>query len=92
MVAIAEGRAPIALRSVLIGNGFTDVTTMLPSYYDMQCTDVSVSPILSVASCVAMKAAVRSILCALLYVPSHGVSTLAAALHKSAQRRVHRSI
>ncbi|KAF9516920.1 hypothetical protein BS47DRAFT_1375810 [Hydnum rufescens UP504] len=55
-VAIAEGRQPIPLRSILIGNGFTDMSTMQLSYYDMQCTNVSVPPVLSIATCVAMKA------------------------------------
>ncbi|KAH7100866.1 peptidase S10, serine carboxypeptidase [Auriculariales sp. MPI-PUGE-AT-0066] len=54
-IAVAEGRTPINLQSVLIGNGITDFATMTYSYYDMACTKASVNPVLSIASCVRMK-------------------------------------
>ncbi|KZV85984.1 serine carboxypeptidase [Exidia glandulosa HHB12029] len=55
--AVAEGRTPINLKSVLIGNGITDTYTMTYSYYDMVCTNASVDPILPIESCVRMRAA-----------------------------------
>jgi cathepsin A (carboxypeptidase C) len=70
-VAIAEGRQPIPLRSILIGNGFTDMSTMQLSYYDMQCTNVSVPPVLSIATCVAMKAAVCFLISIIVLLFSH---------------------
>ncbi|KZT54075.1 alpha/beta-hydrolase [Calocera cornea HHB12733] len=56
--ADAQGLTPINLRSVLIGNGYTDVPTMMPSYYDIACTNVSVPPYLDIERCVRMKRAV----------------------------------
>ncbi|KAJ3521507.1 hypothetical protein NM688_g9008 [Phlebia brevispora] len=54
---IKAGITPINLESVMIGNGCTDWETMIPSYYDMQCSPKSVPPILSISSCVAQKQA-----------------------------------
>ncbi|KZO99184.1 alpha/beta-hydrolase [Calocera viscosa TUFC12733] len=54
----AQGLRPLNLQSVLIGNGYTDVRTMLPSYYDIACTNVSVPPYLDIAQCVRMKRAI----------------------------------
>ena len=56
-VAIAEGRVPINLQSVIIGNGISDFVTMTYSYYDMTCTKASVDPILPISTCVRMKQA-----------------------------------
>ncbi|EJD36685.1 peptidase S10, serine carboxypeptidase [Auricularia subglabra TFB-10046 SS5] len=55
--ALAEGRTPINLQSVLIGNGITDFSTQAFSLYDLQCTNASVEPFLPISTCVRMKAA-----------------------------------
>lgn len=56
--AKAENRTAINLQSVLIGNGMTDVGTMIPAYYELLCTPASVEPPVDIATCVATKAAV----------------------------------
>ncbi|EJU01527.1 alpha/beta-hydrolase [Dacryopinax primogenitus] len=53
--AAFQGLQPINLKSVLIGNGYTDVPTMLTSYYDLACLNVSVPPYLDISQCVRMK-------------------------------------
>ncbi|EJD36520.1 serine carboxypeptidase [Auricularia subglabra TFB-10046 SS5] len=55
--AVADGRTPVNLQSVLIGNGITNFAMMSWSYYDMTCTNASVDPILPISTCVRMKAA-----------------------------------
>lgn len=47
----------IPLRSVLIGNGLSDVSTQFPSYYEYACTRKNGlhKPILDIASCTRMK-------------------------------------
>ncbi|PBK90881.1 peptidase S10, serine carboxypeptidase [Armillaria gallica] len=50
-----NGRPPINLKSVMIGNGLTDSITMVLSYYDMECTPASVFPTLDISTCVAIK-------------------------------------
>ncbi|KAK2459316.1 hypothetical protein APHAL10511_008671 [Amanita phalloides] len=52
---VQAGLTPINLTSVMIGNGMTDFSTMLPSYYDMACTPASVPPLLDISTCVRMK-------------------------------------
>jgi carboxypeptidase C (cathepsin A) len=42
---VKAGFDAVNLSSVLIGNGMTDFATMVPSYFDMQCTPASVAPI-----------------------------------------------
>ncbi|GBE82719.1 Carboxypeptidase Y homolog A [Sparassis crispa] len=54
---VEAGMTPINLTSIMIGNGCTDVTTMLPSYYDMQCTGVTAPPKIGISSCVRQKLA-----------------------------------
>ncbi|OJT10990.1 Carboxypeptidase Y -like protein [Trametes pubescens] len=52
----AAGVAPINLTSVMIGNGCTDFSTMLLSYYDAQCADPTLGlPISDISSCVHLK-------------------------------------
>ncbi|OBZ71079.1 Carboxypeptidase Y A [Grifola frondosa] len=51
------GLTPINLTSIMIGNGLTDQVTMLASYYDMQCKNISVPPVQDISSCVRMKQA-----------------------------------
>ncbi|OSC96476.1 serine carboxypeptidase [Trametes coccinea BRFM310] len=55
-VELAEaGVTPINLTSIMLGNGCTDFSTMMPSYYDAQCSDPTFPPILDISSCVRMK-------------------------------------
>ncbi|ESK93489.1 hypothetical protein Moror_1681 [Moniliophthora roreri MCA 2997] len=49
------GMAPVNLSSVMLGNGYTDVYSMILSYYDIACTPASVPPVLSISTCVKMK-------------------------------------
>lgn len=56
--AVSEGRTPINIQSVLLGNGLTDVVTMVPTYYDMICTQAGI-PIAEISACVKIKQAVR---------------------------------
>ncbi|KAJ8089025.1 hypothetical protein PM082_014273 [Marasmius tenuissimus] len=49
------GIPPVNLTSVMIGNGYTDIYTMIPSYYDITCTPASVPPILNIRTCVKIK-------------------------------------
>jgi len=49
------GLTPINLTSIMIGNGLTDFSTMIPSYYDMTCTPASLPPVLDISTCVRMK-------------------------------------
>ncbi|KAK0444660.1 serine carboxypeptidase [Desarmillaria tabescens] len=48
-----NGRPPINLKSVVIGNGLTDSIKMVLSYFDMECTSVSFPPILSISTCIS---------------------------------------
>lgn len=56
--AIASGLDPITLVSLLIGNGVTDAARMPTSFYDIQCTGISLSPFQDIADCVRMKKAI----------------------------------
>ncbi|KAL8283173.1 hypothetical protein RQP46_005951 [Phenoliferia psychrophenolica] len=53
--------SPINLKSVIIGNGLTDVVSMTTSYYDQACTAASGlgKPVLDVKACVAMQQEVK---------------------------------
>ncbi|KAJ7113114.1 serine carboxypeptidase [Mycena epipterygia] len=53
---VKAGLPPINLTSVMIGNGMTDVPTMIPSWYEMQCSPASLPPIQDIQTCVQMKA------------------------------------
>ncbi|KAF8317936.1 serine carboxypeptidase [Clavulina sp. PMI_390] len=50
----ANTTAPINLASVLIGNGLTDVVSMVPSYYDMVCTRAGF-PLAPISECVKIQ-------------------------------------
>ncbi|KAF8987284.1 Alpha/Beta hydrolase protein [Cyathus striatus] len=52
------GMQAINLRSLIIENGVVDFRNMIDSYYTTACTNVSVSPVLDIASCERMKQAV----------------------------------
>ncbi|WVO23595.1 uncharacterized protein IAS62_004950 [Cryptococcus decagattii] len=57
---IKEGKSPINLNSVMIGNGVTDYFTTTESYFPFQCTlhgDLT-EPVQSIGNCVAMAEAV----------------------------------
>ncbi|KAJ7694640.1 serine carboxypeptidase [Mycena rosella] len=53
---VKAGLTPINLTSVIIGNGMTDIPTLLPSWYEMQCSTASVPPVQDIQTCVQMKA------------------------------------
>ncbi|WWD22404.1 hypothetical protein CI109_106895 [Kwoniella shandongensis] len=57
---VAEGKKPINLQSVLIGNGATDFFTLSESYFDFQCAanEELDQPLLDIGTCVAMAQAV----------------------------------
>ncbi|KAJ7673619.1 hypothetical protein B0H17DRAFT_875465, partial [Mycena rosella] len=42
---VNAGFAPINISSVMIGNGLTDVPTMVPAWVDVQCSPVSIFPV-----------------------------------------------
>ncbi|KIP06688.1 hypothetical protein PHLGIDRAFT_128116 [Phlebiopsis gigantea 11061_1 CR5-6] len=52
---VAADMTPINLVSAMIGNGCTDLKTMIPSYYEMQCQPKSVAPVVDVSACVLTK-------------------------------------
>ncbi|KAJ7053949.1 serine carboxypeptidase [Mycena amicta] len=52
---VKAGIAPINLTSIMIGNGFTDVPTMMTGWHEIQCTSASILPVQTIQSCVAMK-------------------------------------
>ncbi|KAF4618822.1 hypothetical protein D9613_010084 [Agrocybe pediades] len=45
---VEEGMTPINLKSIMIGNGVTDVYPWFTAYYDMACTNASLPPILDI--------------------------------------------
>ncbi|KAF7338843.1 Carboxypeptidase [Mycena sanguinolenta] len=55
---IKAGIPPINLTSVMIGNGMTDTPTLIPTWYEMQCSAASLPPVQDIKTCVAMKAIV----------------------------------
>ncbi|KAJ7850096.1 serine carboxypeptidase [Mycena leptocephala] len=55
---VKAGIPPINLTSVMIGNGMTDVHTMMPAWYEMQCSPASLPPVQDIKTCVEMKARV----------------------------------
>ncbi|KAF9567098.1 serine carboxypeptidase [Agrocybe pediades] len=52
---VEEGMTPINLKSIMIGNGVTDVYPWFTAYYDMACTNASLPPILDIQTCTRMK-------------------------------------
>ncbi|KAF8803956.1 peptidase S10, serine carboxypeptidase [Phlegmacium glaucopus] len=57
-VATREGHPTINLKSVLIGNGITDISTLYQGRYEIECSTASLPvPFQSISNCVRMKAA-----------------------------------
>ncbi|TCD70476.1 hypothetical protein EIP91_003237 [Steccherinum ochraceum] len=57
-VAKNEGRSTLNLQSVLIGNGITDISTLYPGRYEVECGTASLdTPFQSIENCVRMKIA-----------------------------------
>ncbi|KAH9842383.1 peptidase S10 serine carboxypeptidase [Rhodofomes roseus] len=57
-LAQAEGRETINLQSVLIGNGITDISTLYPGRYEIECGTAALEvPFQKVSTCVRMKMA-----------------------------------
>ncbi|KAH8794614.1 Alpha/Beta hydrolase protein [Flagelloscypha sp. PMI_526] len=52
---VREGLTPVNMKSVLIGNGWTDGAKMYGSFYDIQCTTKG-RPLQSIETCVRLKA------------------------------------
>ncbi|KAJ6545213.1 Alpha/Beta hydrolase protein [Mycena capillaripes] len=72
---VKAGIPPINLTSVMIGNGMTDIPTLLPSWYEMQCSPVSLPPVHDIKTCVEMKARFDFINCgAALWFCSESIS------------------
>ncbi|KAF8632022.1 hypothetical protein AX17_004965 [Amanita inopinata Kibby_2008] len=58
VIALREGRETINLRSVLIGNGITDISTLYPGRYEVECGRASFDvPFQTISDCVRMKMA-----------------------------------
>ncbi|KAJ6612822.1 Alpha/Beta hydrolase protein [Mycena sp. CBHHK59/15] len=55
-LAISEGRPTINLQSVIIGNGITDISTLYPGRYEVECGRAALDiPFQSISTCVRMK-------------------------------------
>ncbi|PVF96677.1 peptidase S10 serine carboxypeptidase [Serendipita vermifera] len=50
-VAASEGRTPINLQSVMIGNGWTNPGLLYGSYYDMLCKNSTITPFYTIQAC-----------------------------------------
>lgn len=55
---LPANNTPINLQSIMLGNGLTDVVSMVPTYYDMLCTKAGF-PVAKIEECVEMKKGVR---------------------------------
>ncbi|KAF8317341.1 peptidase S10, serine carboxypeptidase [Clavulina sp. PMI_390] len=54
--AIKEGRTPVNLQSIMIGNGFTNPVDINPTAYDIACTPASgYAPVVDIETCVQMR-------------------------------------
>ncbi|KAL4255957.1 Carboxypeptidase [Pleurotus pulmonarius] len=52
---IQQGLTPINLVSVMIGNGWTDMPSILLTWPDFQCSRFPIAPLLDISTCVKMK-------------------------------------
>ncbi|PVF96679.1 peptidase S10 serine carboxypeptidase [Serendipita vermifera] len=50
-VAALENRTPINLKSVILGNGFTNPQLIFGSFYDMLCKNSTITPFYSIQAC-----------------------------------------
>lgn len=57
-LAVAQGRRPVKLTSVIIGNGITDISTLYPGRYEVECGTAALEiPFQKISTCVRMKIA-----------------------------------
>ncbi|PCH41605.1 alpha/beta-hydrolase [Wolfiporia cocos MD-104 SS10] len=57
-IAKAAGRGPLNLRGVIIGNGITDISTLYPGRYEIECGTAALEvPFQRISTCVRMKIA-----------------------------------
>ncbi|OCH95860.1 peptidase S10, serine carboxypeptidase [Obba rivulosa] len=57
-ISIAQGREPLNLQSVLIGNGITDISTLYPGRYEIECGTAALEvPMQRISTCVRMRMA-----------------------------------
>ncbi|KAF8650965.1 hypothetical protein AX16_005001 [Volvariella volvacea WC 439] len=57
-VALKEGRPTINLKSIIIGNGITDISTLYEGRYEIECGNAAYDvPFQSISACVRMKKA-----------------------------------
>ncbi|KAH8081981.1 alpha/beta-hydrolase [Cristinia sonorae] len=52
------GMTPVNLSSIMLGNGCTEQLSMWTAYYEMQCLNTTVSPVIDISTCIQMKQAV----------------------------------
>ncbi|KAF7302811.1 Carboxypeptidase [Mycena kentingensis (nom. inval.)] len=52
---VKAGLRPINLTSIMVGNGITDVPTMVGGWHKIQCTGASYGPVQSIQKCVDME-------------------------------------
>ncbi|KAJ7216528.1 Alpha/Beta hydrolase protein, partial [Mycena pura] len=57
-LAITQGRPTLNLQSVIIGNGITDISTLYPGRFEIECGTAALDvPFQSISTCVRMKTA-----------------------------------
>ncbi|KAJ7047037.1 hypothetical protein C8F04DRAFT_1248074 [Mycena alexandri] len=57
-LATAQGRPTLILQSAIIGRGITDISTLYPGRYDIECGTAALAvPFQAISTCVRMKAA-----------------------------------
>ncbi|KAF9464276.1 peptidase S10 serine carboxypeptidase [Collybia nuda] len=57
-ITVKHGGTPLNLQSILIGNGITDISTLYPGRYEVECGTASLDiPFQSISTCVRMKTA-----------------------------------
>ncbi|CAK5270027.1 unnamed protein product [Mycena citricolor] len=80
---IEAGLTPINLKSVMIGNGLTDMYHQISSSFEMQCTSASVPPVSSIGDCVRMKQMVRDLINFISYLEHIQIPRCEERLRKS---------
>ncbi|KAJ6564498.1 serine carboxypeptidase [Mycena capillaripes] len=56
VLLVKAGIPPINISSIMLGNGMTDMPSMMPAWYEIQCSSASVAPVQDIRTCVEMKA------------------------------------